>query len=153
MFKVTSIIMFLIVFLELILPSAFQYVLNASIAVFGLSYILKTINRMDKKEWTNHAISKHERSRVLYVGAALLACFAFLQFAWLVSTQLDTHGHIEVSVMLDKIYSLCEGMVLIFAIYVTFQLNLELTDGKEGEHEGYITKLLKGRHYDKKEDH
>lgn len=138
----------IVVILEIFCPSFCQYALNVGMATFAIQYILKTIERINKKEWDNQHITKRERSRVLYIAACLLTGFIMLNIAWYI--QLYHHSmddHVVISEMLDRAYALYEALGLIFAVYVTFQVNLELNTKEETQNEGFVTKLLKGRYY------
>lgn len=142
-----SLVIGLVVILEIVCPTFCQYILNIGIATFAIRYILKTIERLNKKEWYNDHITKRERSRVLYIAVCLLTGFIALNIAWFTQTYIHSlDDHIVVSNLLDKAYSLYEALGLIFAVYVTFQVNLELNEGTASD-EGFVTMLLKGRYY------
>lgn len=144
-----SLVIGLIVVLQLFCPSICQYILNVGMAIFAIHYIFRTIDRISRKEWHNDYITKRERSRVLYIAVCLLFGFAVLNVAWLIQTYDTSHGeYVIISSLLDKAYTLYEALGLIFAVYVTFQINLELNQGIERrEDEGFVTMLLKGRYY------
>lgn len=144
-----SIVIGLLVILEIACPLFCQYILNIGMAGFSINYILKTINRFNKKEWRNDHITKRERSRVLYIATCLLTGYIVINIAWFIQVYIHpSDEYVIVSSLLDKIYSLYELLGLIFAVYVTFQVNMELNDDDDNTgDEGFVTKLMKGRYY------